>query len=216
MEEALLSRRKSFIEPGKIYFWTATIYKWYKLLFKDSDKKIILDSMIFLSMKGEWEVFAFVIMPNHIHMIIRINSSESKEKAHHSFLKYTAHEFRNLLNNFHPEKLSFFKVNKSNKEYQFWQRDSLAIHIYTQEVAIQKLEYIHNNPLADRWALAKDPSDYKYSSAAFYEKGDTSYGFLKNLLDEFYWFYTLIRETRTKAGENGYFQGFWFNLIYHS
>ena len=44
-------------------------------------------------------------------------------------------------------------------------RDSLAVHLFTQDVAYQKLNYIHANPLAEHWQLVTDPCDYKYSSA---------------------------------------------------
>ena len=43
-------------------------------------------------------------------------------------------------------KLGLYKVDAENKKHQFWQRDSLAIHLYSREVAFQKLKYIHNNP----------------------------------------------------------------------
>jgi putative transposase len=33
---------------------------------------------------------------------------------------------------------------------------------------LQKLNYIHNNPVADKWKLAKLPEEYLHSSASFY------------------------------------------------
>ena len=82
-------------------------------------------------------------------------------------------------------KLESYKVNAANKQYKFWQRDSLAIHLYTKEVAYQKLDYTHNNPCAAHWLLAKDICDYKYSSAEFYEMGLKEFTFIKDLRDEF-------------------------------
>ncbi|MDP4264026.1 MAG: hypothetical protein Q8941_15970 [Bacteroidota bacterium] len=57
-------------------------------------------------------------------------------------------------------------------------------------MAIQKLEYIHHNPLAERWQLVKDPCDYKYSPARYYELNEKNFLFLKDLKREFYnnWF----------------------------
>jgi len=81
--------------------------------------------------------------------------------------------------------LDNFKVNAHNKYHEFWQRDPLAIHLYTKDVAFQKLHYSHNNPLAEHWSLAKDPCDYIYSSAKFYEQGIKSFAFLKDLREEF-------------------------------
>ena len=81
-------------------------------------------------------------------------------------------------------KLRFYKVDAENKKYEFWQRDSLAILLFTRKVALQKLNYIHNNPLAKHWNLVKDPCAYKYSSAKFYELDEKNFSFLKNLWDE--------------------------------
>jgi REP element-mobilizing transposase RayT len=64
-------KRKSYIVLGELYFWTATINKWQKLLEKDTYKDVILISLEYLSDKGKIDVFAFVVMPNHIHLIWR-------------------------------------------------------------------------------------------------------------------------------------------------
>jgi len=60
----------------------------------------------------------------------------------------------------------------------------LAVPIFTREVASQKLKYIHNNPLAEHWQLAKYPWEYKYSSAKYYELNEKSFTFLKDLWEE--------------------------------
>ncbi|MCO5247689.1 MAG: hypothetical protein M9887_01900 [Chitinophagales bacterium] len=36
---------------------------------------------------------------------------------------------------------------------------------------MQKLQYIHHNPIQEHWQLVKDFKDYKWSSAEFYESG---------------------------------------------
>ena len=45
---------------------------------------------------------------------------------------------------------------------------------FTDEFIIQKLNYIHNNPVQPKWSLASSPSEYKHSSALFYETDDTT------------------------------------------
>lgn len=177
-------KRKSYIEKGEIYFWTATINGWQRLLQHDRYKDVVIGSLEYLSITRKIEVFAFVIMPNHIHLIWRILENNGKESARGSFLKFTAHEFKKMLVA-EGQSLSSFEVRVNNKNYEFWQRDSLGVHLYTQEVAYQKLEYIHLNPLADHWCLVDDPCKYKYSSASFYEKGIKVFSFIKDLRDEF-------------------------------
>ena len=178
-------QRKSFIETGEIYFWTATINNWNRLLLEDRYKDVIIESLQYLSNENKIDVFAFVIMPNHIHLIWRTKELNGKETAQGSFLKYTAHEFKKLLKKEPPEFLLPYQVLASNKSYEFWQRDSLAIRLYTKEVAMQKLKYIHNNPLAEHWNLVQYPSEYKYSSACYYEMDEKNFAFLKDLLHEF-------------------------------
>ncbi|MCP4458282.1 MAG: hypothetical protein GY816_09715 [Cytophagales bacterium] len=66
------------------------------------------------------------------------------------------------------------------------QRDSLAIELYSPDVAYQKLDYIHLNPMTNNWNLVVDPCDYVYSSAAYYDRGDVRFEFLKpGLCDRF-------------------------------
>ena len=95
------------------------------------------------------------------------------------------HEFRKSLIGSHLGLLNKYRVNANNKEFEFWQRDSLAILLYTEDVAIQKFDYIHANPLAKHWDLASDPSSYLYSSATYDEQDVGQFGFLKNLMEEF-------------------------------
>ena len=102
-------------------------------------------------------------MLNHVHLIWRINEPNGKESPQGSLLKYTAHVFKEMLKAEGVGKLAAYKVDAVNKQYEFWQRDSLAIPLFTKKVATQKLNYVHNNPLAERWSLVKHPRDYKYS-----------------------------------------------------
>lgn len=174
--------RKSYIEIGQIFFWTATINQWQKLLLEDTYKDVIINSLTHLSNTGKVDVYAFVIMPNHIHLIWKTNELNGKETAQGSFLKYTAHEFRKMLRR--EGKLFSYRIDAKNKKHEFWQRDSLAIHLYSREVPLQKLTYIHNNPLGEHWQLVKDPCDYKYSSAKYYELDQKNFSFLKDLWEE--------------------------------
>ena len=178
--------RKSYMDIGSIFFWTATINNWQRLLHSDMYKDQIIASLRFLSEKGKIDVFGFVIMPNHMHLIWRVKELNGKETPQASLLKFTAHQFKKLLvadSGF--QALGPFAVIAQNKHFEFWQRDSLAIHLFTKSVANQKLEYMHNNPLAERWQLAATAEDYKFSSARYYATGNDDFGFLKNLNDEF-------------------------------
>ena len=75
-------KRKSYMEVGEVFFWTATINNWQHLLQEDRFKEVIIQSLSTLSERGLIDVFAFVIMLNHVHLIWRTNALNGKETAH--------------------------------------------------------------------------------------------------------------------------------------
>ncbi|MCB0491063.1 MAG: transposase [Cyclobacteriaceae bacterium] len=152
---------------------------------RDDYKDIIIDSLAHLSKKGKVDVFAFVIMPNHLHLIWRVNENNGKETSSGSFLKHTAHAFKNKLKIEQPDQLANYSVNAVNKQFEFWQRDSLAIRLFSEDIAFQKLDYIHANPVSGRWQLVNDYCDYKYSTAKYYELGVKEFDFIKDLREEY-------------------------------
>lgn len=176
-------KRKSFAVLNNIYFLTATIHKWQPLLDENDNKQLIIDYLKKLSDEKLISVYAFVLMPNHIHLIWSQDKKNGKETPQASLLKYTAHTFLKQLK---LENRSFmYEVNASNKKHEIWQLDSLSIEIYSRKVANQKIDYIHFNPVSGKWQLAKDYLIYPFSSARFYEYGIDEFGFLNNLYDVF-------------------------------
>ena len=159
-------------------FFTATILEWKPLLKDDSYKDIVIKSLQFLKSEGSIVIYAFVIMPNHIHLIWQIQDGYKQDKIQARFLKFTAQQMKFKLIDTNDAKLARFIVNTTDRQYQFWERNPLSINLWTPAVFMQKLNYIHNNPLQDKWKLARYPEDYKYSSAKFYESGVDEFGLL--------------------------------------
>ncbi len=117
-------------------------------------------------------------MPNHIHLIWQIQDGFVKEKIQQRFLKFTGQQLKFELIKANPDKLKDYHVNSKDREYQIWERNSLSIDLWTPAVFEQKLDYIHNNPLQEKWKLSAHPEDYKYSSAKFYYTGIDDFGLL--------------------------------------
>ena len=63
----------------------------------------------------------------------------------------------------------------------FWERNPKSIDLYTPKIIYQKLDYIHANPVQEKWNLCKEPKDYIYSSAEFYETGIDRFGLLTHI-----------------------------------
>lgn len=110
------THRKSNTQFGRIYFWTATIHKWLPLLETEKNKFLLTSYLKQLSDKRLITVFAFVIMPNHIHLVWRQNEMNGKETPKGSFLKYSAHEFLKGLKATGTNHL--YVVNAANKRHE--------------------------------------------------------------------------------------------------
>ncbi len=148
-----------------LYFTTATILEWKHLLKPSQMKDIVIESFRFLVREKRAIVYDFVIMPNHIHIIWCILDPYSLSEVQSALLSYTAHQFKKELNTTHPQVLERFRVDLADRQYQFWERNPLSIPILHDKVFWQKAQYIHWNPCAEKWKLAKQPEAYKYSSA---------------------------------------------------
>jgi putative transposase len=174
-------QRKSTMLYGELYFWTATINGWKHLLADDTMKIEVVQSLQWLTARELVTLYAYVIMPNHIHLIWETNKPNGKEMPHQSFLKFTGHQFKKLLSDKYPAWLSEFKIEAVNKQYEFWQRDSLAFPLFSKSIINQKMDYVHLNPVSGKWQLAASSVDYRFSSAAFYNSGIDEFGILTHI-----------------------------------
>ena len=157
-------------------FFTATILNWQHLLADDKYKKIVTNSLRFLVEKRRIQLFAFVIMSNHIHLIWQPFPPDTLVSIQHSLLKFTAQSFKAALQSDRSPALQQYKVKAKDRYYQFWERNSLSIEICSSAVFNQKADYIHLNPV--KAGICKNPEDYHYSSARFYETGIDEFNML--------------------------------------
>ena len=91
-------------------------------------------------------------------------------------MKFTAQQIKFGLVENHPLVLDKFRVNTKDRTYQFWERNPLGIELCTHDVFMQKLEYIHWNPV--KTGLCRLPEEYYYSSARFYHTGIDEFNML--------------------------------------
>ena len=177
--------RNSFMELNEVYFWTSIIVMWKHLLKQEKYRELIIESLKYLSDRKLISVYGYVVMPNHVHFIWEMLGKNNKEMPDSSFTKFTAHALKKDLVKNHPQVLNIFKTDKYDRDYQFWQRDPLAVRIFSKEMFYQKLMYIHLNTLSERWNLAKRPEEYYWFSANYYESGKDNQGFIKHYQDRF-------------------------------
>ena len=157
---------------------TATIQDWNHLLMDDDYKMVIINVLKNLVLDEKIEVYGFCIMSNHIHIIWHLSDKTKDSEIRKYFFENTAKKFKGKLEKENPIFLDKFKSTQKDRAFHFWKRRPLAVELFTKAVFDQKLEYIHNNPFEAN--LVKDATDYRFSSAIFYETGLDEFGILSN------------------------------------
>jgi len=158
--------------PDHLYFVTASICGWKPIFEADPYRRIIFGSLQWFQREEKTTLYAFAIMPSHLHAIIRPNTFTIADFLQ-DFGSYTAHSIlKQLRQEDNVSVLHFFEEHRRDKRHihSIWQ-DIQAKNIYSQEYLQQKLEYIHNNPIKKQSIWKGDRAEYPYSSACFYDRG---------------------------------------------
>ena len=122
-------------------------------------------------------------MPNHFHLLWKISDGFERKDVQGALFSFTAHEFKRYLKKSDPFLLEKHFVNKSDRSFQFWEREPMVKECWTKKFFGQKLNYIHFNPCQPHWNLAGSPEKYKWSSASFYETGVKNFDCLMHFND---------------------------------
>ncbi|RZL69784.1 MAG: transposase [Pedobacter sp.] len=170
---------------GEVYFWTDTIKDWQTVFKSETYVEIVLSTLQNLEKRNLIVIYAFVLMPNHLHIIWKMVQMNGKEMPHASFNKFTSHRIFEDMKAGAKSNLLNFEVNDEERKLRLWQRDPLAILIDSREMIEQKIDYIHRNPLQEKWNLCDFPENYKLSSAKYYLTGLDEFGFLTDYREEF-------------------------------
>jgi putative transposase len=161
-------------------FITVTNLNWLPVLQNDYHKQILIEALKHRVKLQQVSIYAFVIMPNHFHAIWQLHDGMNKVAFQRDLLKFTARSILKFMLMNDDPLLEQLKVKAADRVQKVWERNSLSIDLWTQKVFIQKLKYIHNNPVQSKWKLAELPEQYKYSSALFYEQGIDEFGLLEH------------------------------------
>jgi len=124
---------------GSYYFITFATYGRY--LLHPSQRDIVFNAIHFLNGK-KYELYAAVVLNDHVHMII--NPKDNLSKIMHSIKSFTAHE-----------------INKTaNRKGKLWQDENFDRVIRSEREFLEKIRYIANNPIKAN--LAKEYENYKW------------------------------------------------------
>lgn len=165
------------IQEGYAYFITLTVVDWVDVFTRPIYKHIIIESLQHCQKEKGLEIWAWVLMSNHIHMIAKAKDGFHLSNIVRDFKKFTSKKIVKAIHN-EPESRKCWMLNRfeyaakfsiKHKDFKFWQEGNEAKEIHTTQFLEQKLEYIHNNPV--RAEIVEEPHHYKYSSAIDYADG---------------------------------------------
>ncbi|MEX0845626.1 MAG: transposase [Balneolaceae bacterium] len=160
--------RYKILDSRYPYFITSSIINGYRLLTDNRLRKVIIEGLNFMVGERKVSIYAYVIMPNHLHFIAQ---SENLGKHVASFKSYSARRIIDLLeerNNF--EWLNRLKHSntslKKDRDHKLWSDGFHPKQIFSAKVMRQKLNYIHYNPV--KAGLVHGEDDWEYSSYGDY------------------------------------------------
>lgn len=152
------------------YFFTCTVVDWLPVFTRREAVQIVLDSWAFLQSENRMRLFAYVVLENHLHFIA---SAENIGEQVGDFKSFTARRLIDLLRDVGArtllDQLAYRKAtHKADRDYQLWQEGSHPKEIASEAMMLQKIEYIHNNPVSRGYV--DDPTHWRYSSARNYAR----------------------------------------------
>jgi REP element-mobilizing transposase RayT len=165
-------------DQSALYYLTLQVVHWADIFTRQVYRDIIIESLKYCRKNKGLEIFAFVIMSNHIHIIVR-SKTENLSDTIRDFKRHTS---KNIVLNIkdQPESrrdwlLMIFRYaarkHKRNNDYQFWTHENHAIELTTNQMIEQRMNYIHMNPV--RSGIVAVTEDYLYSSARNYAEMDS-------------------------------------------
>ena len=163
--------RYKIYEPTHPHFVTCTILHWLPIFTRKESVDIILNSLKFLQKQDNLKLHAYVILENHLHMVLR---SDDLQKSMESFKKFTVREILKLLKRENAktilDQLAFYKKDhRKEKSFQVWEEGYQPKLIQTEAMMKVKIDYIHYNPV--KRGYVDKAVHWRYSSARNYENG---------------------------------------------
>ena len=173
-----MSRHRSHLDPEHLYFVTTKAVQGKPIFDRPYLANIVLGSLRYMRLNHWIKLYAYVLMPNHIHLIVKYLDEHQPSQVLRDFKKFTAKEIIGELERRGERRLlSFLEAAASNTKKQthkVWEDGYFDKSIFSEPFLFQKMDYIHHNPLQPHWSLAERPEEYRYSSARNYALHDDS------------------------------------------
>ena len=174
-----MSNKYKIVDQQGLHYLTLTTVGWIDLFTRQIYRDILIDSLKYCIANKGLSVHGYIIMPNHLHLIVSTRAPFLLSNVLRDFKAYTGRSIFQLLQDkkqIESRRDWLLHVcnyqalgRRDRQKYQLWQTDNHPIVLVSTKVILQKLNYIHQNPV--RAGFVEQASDWLYSSAGFYETG---------------------------------------------
>ena len=154
----------SIKDQGAMHFVTFTVHQWADVFTRSSYVDILLDSLKYCQKAKGLEIYAWVVMSNHCHLIIRAKENNLSDIIR-DFKKFTSKAIYHAIENNSQEsrKEWLLKILKYEERIWFWEEGYHGEEITSRDFFECKLQYIHLNPV--RAGIVEKEEDFLNSSA---------------------------------------------------
>ena len=143
---------KRYQQTKNFHFITFSCYRRRPFLASDAAKDTAQQILEQARRQQKLCIAAYVLMPEPIHLL----TDEPAVGTLATFLQI----FKQLTS----------RQLKSGEQQQFWQRRYYDFNVHSEEKRIEKIRYIHRNPV--KRGLVTRPEDYRWSSFNHYATGE--------------------------------------------
>ena len=159
---------------NNIHFLTFTVIDWVDLFTRKEYCYTVVNSLNYCIKEKHLEVFAYVIMSSHVHIICRVGEPHNLSEVIRDFKKFTSKQFIKVMDEISESRKEWL-LNKFGFEaqrigratnYKVWKDDNHAIEIGDYIDIEQKVNYIHQNPV--KAMIVENAEEYIFSSAGDY------------------------------------------------
>ena len=170
-----MSTKYRFIKDRFPHFITLTLVEWIDLFSRERYKEIIIKNLDYCIKEKGLIIHCYVIMSNHLHLIVNVSNETDLSSLIRNFKRYTAKVLYETLKSDSRESRrnwllwimeSQGKKSSSNTNYKVWRHENHPVVLDSNFILEQKVNYIHENPV--RAGICFTKADYKYSSAGQY------------------------------------------------
>lgn len=158
--------------PGNAHELTFSCYKNQAFFRSVLICQYMAGAILSAKEKYDFSIWAYVFMPNHIHLLIcPMQEQYSISDILKSIKQSVSRRAIRYLRQNNPHGLKKLATGQKHPAYRFWQDGGgYDRNVSNEETLIKMIRYIHMNPV--RCKLSDHPEQWYYSSAAQWQGGD--------------------------------------------